>query len=59
MGRQHGCDDLRGYVIEHLGSAGAVLVVDKTGDVKKGTAGVQRQHSGTAGRVENCQVAVF
>ncbi|MGH3258318.1 MAG: IS701 family transposase, partial [Streptosporangiaceae bacterium] len=54
-------DDLRGYVIEHLGAAGAVLVVDETGDVKKGTAsaGVQRQYSGTAGRVENCQVAVF
>ena len=54
-------DDLRGYVIEYLGSADAVLVVDETGDVKKGTAsaGVQRQYSGTAGRVENCQVAVF
>jgi len=54
-------DDLRGYVIEHLGSADAVLVVDETGDIKKGTAsaGVQRQYSGTAGRVENCQVAVF
>ena len=54
-------DDLRGYVIEHLGSPGAVLVVDETGDVKKGkaSAGVQRQYSGTAGRVENCQVAVF
>ena len=54
-------DDLRGYVIEHLGSPDAVLVVDETGDVKKGTAsaGVQRQYSGTAGRVENCQVAVF
>ena len=54
-------DDLRGYVIEHLGCADAVLVVDETGDVKKGTAsaGVQRQYSGTAGRVENCQVAVF
>jgi len=47
--------------VEHLGSAGAVLVVDETGDLKKGTAsaGVQRQYSGTAGRVENCQVAVF
>jgi SRSO17 transposase len=54
-------DDLRGYVIEYLGSADAVLVVDETGDVKKGraSAGVQRQYSGTAGRVENCQVAVF
>ena len=54
-------DDLRGYVIEHLGSPDAVLVAGETGDVKKGTAsaGVQRQYSGTAGRVENCQVAVF
>ncbi len=54
-------DDLRGYVIDYLGSPDGVLVVDETGDVKKGTAsaGVQRQCSGTAGRVENCQVAVF
>jgi SRSO17 transposase len=54
-------DDLRGYVIDHLSSPDAVLVVDETGDIKKGTvsAGVQRQYSGTAGRVENCQVAVF
>jgi SRSO17 transposase len=54
-------DDVRGYVAEHLGSADAVLVVDETGDIKKGraSAGVQRQYSGTAGRVENCQVAVF
>jgi SRSO17 transposase len=54
-------DDLREYVVEHLGDPGAVLVVDETGDLKKGTAsaGVQRQYTGTAGRVENCQVAVF
>ena len=54
-------DDVRGYVVEHLGDPGAVLVVDETGDIKKGSAsaGVQRQYSGTAGRVENCQVAVF
>jgi SRSO17 transposase len=54
-------DDLRDYVVDHLGDPGAVLVVDETGDVKKGTAtaGVQRQYTGTAGRVENCQVAVF
>jgi SRSO17 transposase len=54
-------DDVRAYVVEYLGSAEAVLVVDETGDVKKGSAsaGVQRQYSGTAGRVENCQVAVF
>jgi SRSO17 transposase len=54
-------DDLRGYVVEHLGDREAVLVVDETGDLKKGTAsaGVQRQYTGTAGRIENCQVAVF
>src|SRR5262249_43800544 len=45
-------DDVRGYVIEHLGDPAAVLVIDETGDVKKGTAtaGVQRQYTGTAGR---------
>jgi SRSO17 transposase len=54
-------DDVRGYVVEHLGDAGAVLVVDETGDLKKGTAtpGVQRQYTGTAGRIENAQVAVY
>lgn len=54
-------DDLRDFVIEHLGDPGAVLVVDETGDVKKGTAtvGTQRQYTGTAGRVENAQVAVY
>ncbi len=54
-------DDVREYVVEHLGSPDAVLVVDETGDLKKGTAsaGAQRQYTGTAGRVENCQVAVF
>ena len=54
-------DDLRDYVTEHLGGAGAVLVVDETGDLKKGTGtvGVQRQYTGTAGRVENSQVAVL
>ena len=54
-------DDLRNYVIEHLGDDRAVLVVDETGFLKKGTrsAGVARQYSGTAGRIENCQVGVF
>jgi len=54
-------DDLRDYVTEHLGDKGAVLVVDETGDLKKGTAtaGVQRQYSGTAGRTENAQVTVY
>jgi SRSO17 transposase len=54
-------DDVRAYVTEALGDPGAVLVVDETGDLKKGarTVGVQRQYSGTAGRVENAQVAVY
>ncbi|CCK65682.1 Transposase (fragment) [Mycobacterium canettii CIPT 140070017] len=51
-------DDLRNYVID---ASGGILVVDETGDVKKGVhlVGVQRQYTGTAGRVENTQVAVF
>jgi SRSO17 transposase len=54
-------DDVRAYVVEHLGDPGAVLVVDETGDLKKGitTVGVKRQYTGTAGRVENAQVAVY
>jgi SRSO17 transposase len=54
-------DDLRDYVVEHLTDDAAVLVVDETGFLKKGTksAGVSRQYSGTAGRIENCQVGVF
>jgi SRSO17 transposase len=54
-------DDLRDYVVEHLGDPGAVLVLDETGFVKKGgrSAGVQRQYTGTAGKHENCQIAVF
>jgi SRSO17 transposase len=54
-------DDLRCYVVEHLGGQDAVLVVDETGDLKKGTntVGVQRQYTGTAGRIENAQVAVY
>jgi SRSO17 transposase len=54
-------DDLRGYVVEHLGDPEAVLIIDETGDVKKGaaTVGVQRQYTGTAGRVENAQVGVY
>src|SRR5215218_6673762 len=54
-------DDLRAYVVEQLGDPDAVLVLDETGFLKKGdkSAGVQRQYSGTAGRVENCQVGVF
>ncbi len=54
-------DDLCAYIITHLGDADAVLVLDETGFVKKGTksVGVQRQYSGTAGRIENCQIGVF
>ena len=54
-------DDLKDYVVEHLGEADGVLVVDETGFLKKGdkSVGVQRQYSGTAGRIENCQVGVF
>jgi SRSO17 transposase len=54
-------DDLRDYVVEHLGDDAAVLVVDETGFLKKGSksAGVARQYSGTAGRIENCQIGVF
>ena len=54
-------DDLREQVIEEVGDAEDVLVVDETGFVKKGTksCGVARQYSGTAGRVENCQIGVF
>lgn len=54
-------DDLRTYVVEHLGNAEAVLVVDETGFLKKGSksVGVARQYSGTAGRIENCQIGVF
>jgi len=54
-------DDLRTYVIEQLGDSEAVLVIDETGFLKKGTksVGVKRQYSGTAGRVENCQIGVF
>src|SRR6478735_9787673 len=54
-------DDLRAYVVEHLGDPEGILVVDETGFLKKGekSAGVQRQYSGTAGRRENCQIGVF
>jgi SRSO17 transposase len=54
-------DDLRAYVLAHLGAEAGVLVVDETGFLKKGkkSAGVARQYSGTAGRRENCQIGVF
>src|ERR1700750_249993 len=51
-------DDLHAYVIQALGDPDCVLILDETGFLKKGTksAGVQRQYSGTAGRIENCQI---
>src|ERR1700741_2649977 len=56
-----GRDDIRAYVVEHLGDPDGVLIGDDTGFLKKGTrsAGVQRQYSGTAGRTENCQIGTF
>ncbi len=66
LGRSHWDADalgnlVRAYAIESLGNADGVLVVDETGFLKKGThsVGVARQYSGTAGRIENCQVGVF
>jgi SRSO17 transposase len=54
-------DELRTYVGQHLGDPNGVLVLDETGFLKKGehSAGVARQYSGTAGKVENCQIGVF
>lgn len=54
-------DEVRASVQETLASPNAVLVIDETGFLKKGrkSVGVQRQYSGTAGRIENCQIGVF
>jgi SRSO17 transposase len=54
-------DDLRGYVVDAFGEKDAVFVLDETGDLKAGrhSVGVKRQYTGTAGRIENAQVAVF
>jgi SRSO17 transposase len=61
VGHRRVRDDLRGYVVDHFADPQAIPVVDETGDVKKGTQsmGVQRQYTGTAGRNENAQVAVY
>ena len=54
-------DDLRAYVVEEIGTPEGMLVIDETGFLKKGqhSVGVKRQYSGTAGRIENCQIGVF
>jgi SRSO17 transposase len=54
-------DDVRGYVVDALGDPGGVLILDDTGDLKKGelTVDTQRHYTGTAGRIENAQVAVY
>jgi len=54
-------DVLRGYVSEEIGEKDGTLVIDETGFLKQGkkSCGVQRQYSGTAGRIENCQIGVF
>jgi SRSO17 transposase len=54
-------DSLRSYVTDYLAESDAVGVIDETGFLKKGShsAGVARQYSGTAGRIENCQIGVF
>jgi SRSO17 transposase len=54
-------DELQLYVNEHLAADDGIAILDETGFLKKGThsAGVQRQYSGTAGRIENCQIGVF
>ena len=51
----------REYAMEHLADPGAILVADPTGFPKKGTksVGVQRQYTGTLGRIDNCQIATF
>jgi len=62
-------DDVRGYVLDGLvvpdagagGRTSGVFIADDTGFVKKGrrSAGVQRQYTGTSGKIDNCQLGVF
>src|SRR5476651_1510130 len=54
-------DIVRDYVVEHLATDDAVLVIDETGFLKQGKAscGVARQYTGSAGKITNCQIGVF
>lgn len=54
-------DVVREHVVEHLGDSNAVLVIDETGFLEKGTAscGVNRQYTGSAGKITNCQIGVL
>ncbi|MEO3876796.1 IS701 family transposase, partial [Nonomuraea sp. B12E4] len=54
-------DDVRAYALKHLADERGILIGDPTGFAKKGpkSAGVQRQYSGTLGRIDNCQIGVF
>lgn len=54
-------DTLRAYVSDYLADGDAIGILDETGFLKKGiySAGVARQYSGTAGKIENCQIGVF
>jgi SRSO17 transposase len=54
-------DELQNFVIERFGDPKSTGVIDETGFIKKGThsVGVKRQYSGTAGKIENCQIGVF
>ena len=54
-------DETMDFIVEKFADEDGVGIVDETGFIKKGdkSAGVQRQYSGTAGKIENCQVGVF
>ncbi|MEU4351853.1 IS701 family transposase [Streptomyces sp. NPDC023838] len=54
-------DEVRDFILVHLALRDGVLIVDETGFIKKGvrSAGVQRQYTGTSGKIDNCQLGVF